>query len=137
MSQKIKIRSQYQTVITLFISVIVICSASGYAYADSLNISNDIRSSKTEVTKSSVSFKETDNVDVVSMKVKCVVFVGLADNHTMEITVEGETVAVQFDEKLKLEIEELQEGDHIKVRYTEQVVRGDTAIIRNLTSIRK
>ncbi|MGF7050496.1 ATP-dependent Clp protease adapter protein ClpS [Paenibacillus sp. DS2015] len=136
MLHKIKLKKRYQAVISLFTSVIIICSISGYAYADSPDTSNVINSSKTELTKSSASHIDSHNDDVTTLKVKHAVFEGLADSHTMEITLSGEAIAIQFDEKLKLEIEQLQEGDHLKVKYTEQAVQGDSALIRNLTFIK-
>ncbi|MBY9078375.1 hypothetical protein KIH86_24210 [Paenibacillus sp. HN-1] len=61
---------------------------------------------------------------------------GLADGHTVEISVYGEPVDLQFSEALEPRLNSLEEGSKVKFTYTEQRVKGDDIVrVRKLLSI--
>ncbi|SFE87601.1 hypothetical protein SAMN05216378_4418 [Paenibacillus catalpae] len=66
------------------------------------------------------------------------VFVGLADSHTVEITVDGEAAAYQLGEGTEEAANALKEGDAVTFEYTEAAIEGDaTAKVLTITKIEK
>ncbi|ACS98946.1 hypothetical protein [Paenibacillus sp. JDR-2] len=66
------------------------------------------------------------------------VFVGLADSHTVEITVDGEAAAYQLGEGTDSAVAALKEGDNVSFEYTEAAIEGDaTAKLLTITKIEK
>lgn len=66
------------------------------------------------------------------------VFVGLADSHTVEITVDGEAAAYQLGEGMDSAVAALKEGDNVSFEYTEAAIEGDaTAKVLTITKIEK
>ncbi|GLX67221.1 hypothetical protein [Paenibacillus glycanilyticus] len=66
------------------------------------------------------------------------VFVGLADSHTVEITVDGEAAAYQLGEGMDTAVADLKEGDNVSFDYTEEAVEGDEAAkVLTITKIEK
>lgn len=65
-------------------------------------------------------------------------FVGLADSHTVEITVDGEAAAYQLGEGMDSAVDGLKEGDKVSFEYTEAAIEGDsTAKVLTITKIEK
>lgn len=65
-------------------------------------------------------------------------FEGLADSHTVEVSVYSEPVDLQFEEALAARTGKLEEGDRVILIYSEQRVEGDEVVrIRNLLYIKK
>lgn len=65
-------------------------------------------------------------------------FVGLADSHTVEITVDGEAAAYQLGEGTDSAAAALKEGDKVSFEYTEAAIEGDaTAKLLTITKIAK
>jgi hypothetical protein len=66
------------------------------------------------------------------------VFVGLADSHTVEITVNDEAAAYQLGEGTDEAVNALKEGDAVTFEYTETAIEGDaTAKLLTITKIGK
>ncbi|MNV44522.1 Membrane-bound protein LytA precursor [compost metagenome] len=66
------------------------------------------------------------------------IYEGLADGHTVEISVYGEPVDLQFTEALEPRLDSLEEGSRVMFIYTEQRVKGDDVVrVRKLLSIRE
>ncbi|MGO4108695.1 hypothetical protein [Paenibacillus sp. YAF4_2] len=66
------------------------------------------------------------------------VFVGLADSHTVEVTVDGEAAAYQLGEGMDEAVNTLKEGDNVTFEYTEAAIEGDaTAKLLTITKIEK
>lgn len=66
------------------------------------------------------------------------VFVGLADSHTVEITVDGQGAAYQLGEGMDEVVASLKEGDAVTFNYTEAAIEGDaTAKLLTITKIEK
>ncbi|WP_201007291.1 hypothetical protein [Paenibacillus glycanilyticus] len=65
-------------------------------------------------------------------------FIGLADSHTVEITVDGEAAAYQLGEGTDSAVAALKEGDNVSFEYTEAAIEGDaTAKLLTITKIEK
>ncbi|MBT2292095.1 hypothetical protein J7E73_23760 [Paenibacillus albidus] len=63
---------------------------------------------------------------------------GLADGHTVEISVYGEPLTLQFGEKLESSLADLEIGDPVVFTYTEQkFVHDPVVLICHLISIRE
>ncbi|CAM3421739.1 hypothetical protein PALU110988_21700 [Paenibacillus lupini] len=66
------------------------------------------------------------------------VFVGLADSHTVEITVDGEAAAYQLGEGTEEAANALKEGDAVTFEYTEAAIEGDATVkVLTITKIEK
>jgi hypothetical protein len=66
------------------------------------------------------------------------VFVGLADSHTVEITVDGQGAAYQLGEGMDEAVASLKDGDAVTFEYTEAAIEGDaTAKLLTITKIEK
>ncbi|MFD1775072.1 hypothetical protein [Paenibacillus rhizophilus] len=64
------------------------------------------------------------------------IYQGQADSHTVEITVYGEPIDLQFGEALEARVEKLEEGTKVVFTYTEQKVKGDNVVrFRRLLTI--
>ncbi|ASA21144.1 hypothetical protein [Paenibacillus donghaensis] len=66
------------------------------------------------------------------------IYEGQADSHTVEMSVYGEAIALQFDEELEPLISSLDEGEKIAFTYTEQQAGDDPHVmLRELIFIRR
>lgn len=55
-------------------------------------------------------------------------FVGLIDNHSVEIKLNGEPTAFQMDETLSAAAQEIAEGTAVEFEYVEKAVEGDPSV---------
>ncbi|NUU64311.1 hypothetical protein [Paenibacillus agri] len=66
------------------------------------------------------------------------IYEGQADGHTVEVSVYGEPIALQFKQGLEPKISSLETGDAVVITYTEQKFVDDPVVLLcNLLSIRK
>jgi hypothetical protein len=70
---------------------------------------------KMEKNSTEGSGEVADNKEVT----ETVVFNGLADPHTMEVKMGDEVISMQFDPEILEEIQALEEGKEVKVKYRE------------------
>ena len=68
--------------------------------------------------KTSNSNQITDN----GLIQKTGVYNGMADNHTIEVSIDGDVLSLQVEDSLEPELSKINDGDQIKVEYTNKNV---------------
>lgn len=101
------------------------------------NSNTNANSSPSPTVSASPAPSESASPEVAAKQGKGV-FVGLADSHTVEITVDGEAAAYQLGEGTDSAVAALKEGDNVSFEYTEAAIEGDaTAKLLTITKIEK
>ncbi|MCM3630204.1 hypothetical protein M3194_22990 [Paenibacillus glycanilyticus] len=122
------------TKLTVLLSSTVLAACLLSACSDNNSNTN---ASPTPSATVSASPEPTESPDAVTKQAQGV-FVGLADSHTVEITVDGEAASYQLGEGTDEAANALKEGDAVSFEYMEEAVEGDaTAKLLTITKIEK
>lgn len=138
MQRHVPTKRKFLFMMMLLISIVVLSACSKGTTTDTPT-TNDTNAPSTNGSSSNgTSEPDVPREEPVETKSSTGTFVGLADNHTVEITIEGNAEAFQFGEQLQMDMDKLKENDPVQIEYTEESVEGDDPVsVRTLTSITK
>ncbi|MFF2907502.1 hypothetical protein [Paenibacillus sp. NPDC057934] len=121
--------SKHIVALTLIVSILFVSLFGQVAFAQPAQGSTSVKSQEKTASR--------ERTPLIKKTVHAV-YEGQADGHTVEVSVYGEPIALQFKQGLQPKISSLETGDAVVITYTVQKFVNDPVVLLcNLLSIRK